>query len=349
MAQTKADIRAFYWRDDTLHILDQRRLPALETWLILDSAAQVVDAIRDMCVRGAPAIGIVAAYGVVLSARTQTGKPMALQQRAILADMDSLAQARPTAVNLRWALQRMRYILEQHSPPSVAALLAEARAIHRQDIEQNQRMAAAGSALIVPESVVLTHCNTGSLATGAHGTALGVIRNAWRAGSIRRIFATETRPWLQGARLTAWELARDGIPATLIIDAAAAVTMQREHVGWIIVGADRIAANGDVANKIGTYALAVMARHHGARFMVVAPSSSVDMRIPDGGHIPIEYRDHEEIWKAAGLESPLPGIDARNPAFDITPAELVDMLVTERGIIEKPGRENMAKMFENVG
>src|SRR6185437_14210494 len=259
-------IRAVQWRGNHLRLLDQRRLPHAEVWLDCRGADEVAQAIRDLVVRGAPAIGIAAAWGVVLAA--QRGDDL----EAALA---GLRAARPTAVNLMWALDRMRARISAGA--NAQALANEAQTIQDEDLVANRRMGELGAALIEPGSGVLTHCNTGSLATAGYGTALGVIRAGVAGGRIRHVYAGETRPWLQGARLTMWELARDGIPATLIADSAAAHLMREHRLQWVIVGADRIAANGDVANKIGTYQLAISARHHGARFMVVAPSSTVDM------------------------------------------------------------------------
>lgn len=340
------DVRALCWRDARLHLLDQRSLPAEERWLVLDTATRVAEAIHAMAVRGAPAIGIAAAFGVVLSAQTHAGQPATIRYQRIQADMAQLAAARPTAVNLTWALRRMQRVLDAAPAELTDALLAEAQKMLAEDLTQNLRMGELGAALISPGSAVLTHCNTGSLATGGHGTALGVIRSAWRAGRIARIFATETRPWLQGARLTVWELARDGIPVTLIADSAAAHLMAREGVAWLMVGADRIAANGDVANKIGTYGLALAAHAHGTRVMVVAPSSTVDMGTADGAGIPIENRGGEELLKTAGFAAPPAGVTTFNPVFDITPAKCVDALVTERGIVTAPDRKKMAEVFE---
>ncbi|MGH8373079.1 MAG: S-methyl-5-thioribose-1-phosphate isomerase [Gammaproteobacteria bacterium] len=344
MTDGSEDIRALRWAPGCLHVLDQRELPVRETWLQLGSAEAVAAAIRDMAVRGAPAIGIAAAYGVVLSALRHARLPDSGRIEAIDADIEILAKSRPTAVNLFWALRRM-HDCAHRTAGDPAALLAEAEAILTEDLNQNRRMAEQGAALIEPGSTVLTHCNTGSLATGGHGTALGVIRSAWHAQRLKRIFATETRPWLQGARLTVWELARDSIPVTLITDSAAATTLRDESIRWVIVGADRIAANGDVTNKVGTYSLAVLARQHGARLMVVAPSGTVDLSLVRGADVPIEYREPGEIWRTASSLPPPAGVTVRNPAFDVTPATLVDVLVTERGIIEKPDADSMAKAF----
>jgi methylthioribose-1-phosphate isomerase len=345
-------IRAIRWQDDHLRLLDQRRLPHTETWLDLTTAAEVAGAIRDMVVRGAPAIGITAAYGVVLAARERYRQDPARWRNAIEVDFDVLAASRPTAVNLFWALRRMRALLASLDGDPVPPLLKEAQAIHAEDIAANHRMGELGAALIEPGAEsgagVLTHCNTGSLATGGFGTALGVIRQAWGEGRLRAVFADETRPWLQGARLTAWELVQDGIPVDLLVDGAAAALMQTGKVQWVIVGSDRIAANGDVANKIGTYSLAVNARHHGVKFMVVAPSTTVDLDTPDGGAIPIETRAAEEVLSLAGQPVAAAGAGAWNPVFDVTPASLVDAIVTERGVVRDPDPRKMLAMMQNA-
>jgi len=339
LGKTHDTIRAMVWTGTALELLDQRKLPHEESWLVLRDCASVADAIRDMVVRGAPAIGISAAYAVVLAAQARYangGGLMALED-----DLDQLSAARPTAVNLKWAVERMRCCARAAKDDPVAILLAEAKAIHDEDIAANRAMGEAGAAFISSGSGVLTHCNTGSLATGGYGTALGVIRSAWAAGKLNAVYADETRPWLQGARLTAWELVQDNIPVTLLADGAAAWLMQQGRVQWVIVGSDRIAANGDVANKIGTYAAAVAARYHGVKFMVVAPSSTVDMDTASGADIPIEARAAEEVLQVGGQPVAAAGAQAWNPAFDVTPAELVDVIVTERGVVERP---NLAKM-----
>ncbi len=340
-------IRPLRWAYDRLQLLDQRRLPQATVWLDCHTAAEVADAIRDMVVRGAPAIGITAAFGVVLSAMAHADAPDL--PAAMAPDLDRLAASRPTAVNLFWALERMRGVLAARPADPVAALLAEAQAIHTADIAANHRMGELGAALIAEGSGVLTHCNTGSLATGGFGTALGVIRQAWAEGRLSRIYADETRPWLQGARLTAWELLQDGIPVDLVVEGAAAALMRTGRVQWVIVGSDRIAANGDVANKIGTYSLAVHARHHGVKFMVVAPSSTVDMATPDGDAIPIETREAAEVLRCGGQPVAAEGAGAWNPVFDVTPAELVDAIVTERGVVERPDAAKMAALMGQKG
>lgn len=318
-------VQPIVWAADHLRLLDQRALPATEAWLECRSARDVAEAIHGMAVRGAPAIGIAAAYALVLDA---------LAGAAYDAAEAELARSRPTAVNLRWCLARMRAVWLRQ--PDAGVLLAEAQAIQREDYEQNLRMAALGCALLPQAANVITHCNTGALATGGHGTALGVIRSAYALGRLQQVYNTETRPWLQGARLTAWELQQEGIPAQLIADGAAAYLMQSRRIDWVIVGADRIAANGDTANKIGTYMLAIAARQHGVKFMVVAPSGTFDLNCADGAQIPIEERPAEELTQLAGVTIAPAGTQVWNPVFDVTPASLIDALVCERGVIEQP-------------
>ena len=341
-------VRAISWRDERLWLLDQRVLPGRTEYLACDGAAEVAAAIRSMVVRGAPAIGIAAAYGVALAARARVRENPGGWREALSRDIDQLAAARPTAVNLAWALDRMvkrADALAAGGGPPLPALVDEARAIHEEDIAANLRMGALGAELIERRCTVLTHCNAGALATGGHGTALGVVRSAHQAGKIDEVLAGETRPWLQGARLTAWELVHEGIPVRLIADSAAAYAMRGRGVDWVVVGADRIAANGDVANKIGTFSLAVNARHHGVRFMVVAPCSTVDMDAPDGHAIAIEERGSEELVEFAGRPVAPDGVGAWNPVFDVTPADLVDALVTERGVVLGPNRARMEEMM----
>jgi methylthioribose-1-phosphate isomerase len=349
MTQTHDSIRAVLWQEERLQLLDQRILPHQHTYLSYDDPAAVAQAIRDMVVRGAPAIGVTAAYGVVLAARKRFRSAEAAWRDHIKEDIARLAAARPTAVNLFWALERMESRMAGlGADDPEPALLAEARAIHEEDIAANYRMGELGAALIEGEGgAVLTHCNTGSLATGGYGTALGVIRSAFAAGRISHVYADETRPWLQGARLTAWELVQDHIPVTLLADGAAAHLMKLGKVSWVIVGSDRIAANGDVANKIGTYSAAVNARYHGVKFMVVAPASTVDMSLASGDLIPIESRSPDEVLSLAGQRVAAPGAEGWNPAFDVTPAELIDAIVTERGVVLNPTPEKMAAMMKN--
>ena len=338
-------VRAVVWREEALELLDQRLLPAEIRYQRLTTVREVTEAIRHMVVRGAPAIGIAAAYGVVLAARARYVENPHRWQESTYQDLQQLAASRPTAVNLCWALRRMEQVIAKGSGEPVVQLLAEARAIHEEDIIANRRMGQLGAAILGEQGAVLTHCNAGALATGGYGTALGVIRAGYAAGLIKRVYADETRPWLQGARLTAWELVQDGIPVTLLADSAAAALMQQRRVRWVIVGADRIAANGDVANKIGTYSLAVAARHHGVRFMVVAPASTVDLAAPDGMAIPIEQRAADELLTCGGQPVAAAGAEVWNPSFDVTPAELVDALVTERGVVRAPDAANIAGMM----
>ena len=341
-------IRAVQWQNQKLVLLDQRRLPAEEIYLEYSDVQNVAQAITDMVVRGAPAIGITAAYGVVIAARKRLQESPNSWQQDMEQDLKLLADSRPTAVNLFWAINRMREVIAVAGNNPLEQLEQAAKRIHQDDLEANQRMGQAGAKYIKPDSSVLTHCNTGSLATGGYGTALGVIRSAYSNQKLEQVFADETRPWLQGSRLTAWELTQDNIPVTLLADGAAASLMQQGLVQWVIVGSDRITANGDVANKIGTYSLAVNAKHHGVKFMVVAPTSTVDMELKSGKDIPIEQRDPNEVLKLNGQNISPAGVQAWNPAFDVTPAELVDVIVTERGVVESPTAEKMAAMMKNA-
>ena len=332
---------AIEWAGDRLRLLDQRLLPGETRYLEYTEAEPVAAAIRDLVVRGAPAIGITAAYAVVLSARQHLGRGAGGWQARVAADIDVLAAARPTAVNLVWALEQMRTCMQALPDNPVAALLAEARRIHDEDVAANYCMGASGANLINKGDSVLTHCNAGALVTGGYGTALGVIRSAWSAGKLRDVYAGETRPWLQGARLTAWELLADNIPTTLITDSAASFLMQSGKVQWVITGADRVTANGDVINKIGTSQLAVSARYYGVRMMVVAPLSTLDLAVPDGRDVAIECRADEEILALGGQTVAARGAQAWNPVFDVTPAGLVDYLVTEAGVVAAPDREKL--------
>ncbi len=329
-------VEAIVWSGDHLRLLDQRRLPAAEVWLECRSSAQVADAIGNMAVRGAPAIGIAAAYGMAMA--SQSGENLRRAEAA-------LAASRPTAVNLTWALRRMHVLIAQGGGSQ--ALIAEAQAIHVEDRQQNQTMGRIGADLLPDQAVVITHCNTGALATGGHGTALGVIRSAWQQKKIKRVYNTETRPWLQGARLTSWELQREGIESRLMADGAAAHLMATGVVDWVIVGADRIAANGDTANKIGTYSLAVSAWRHGVKFMVVAPGSSFDLDCKDGTWIPIEERGPGELVQIQSRPIAPAGTQTWNPVFDVTPAELIDAIVCEHGVIQRPESGRIARFFES--
>jgi methylthioribose-1-phosphate isomerase len=343
-------VRAIDWRGDRLRLLDQRALPAREVWIECLDPAEVAEAIRALVVRGAPAIGVAAGYGMVLAARGLAADRRPIDADGLASARALLAGSRPTAVNLFHALARIDAALARlprgcDPAAAVAALEAEARAIETEDLAANRRMGELGAALIEPGSGVLTHCNTGSLATAGFGTALGVIRAGFAAGRVRAVYATETRPWLQGARLTMWELLRDGIPARLIADSAGAHLMACGQVRWLVVGADRICANGDTANKIGTRQLAIAARHHGVRVMVVAPTSTLDFATATGEAIEIELRDGRELTELGGVATAAPGAEAWNPVFDVTPAALIDAIVTERGVVERPTVETLRAAF----
>ncbi|KJK09805.1 S-methyl-5-thioribose-1-phosphate isomerase [Pseudomonas tussilaginis] len=342
-------VKAIDWRDGVLYLLDQRVLPFEQTWQACADAADVARAIASMTVRGAPAIGISAAYGLAMAVRQRLAAgddwEMALEE-----DFELLLHARPTGANLFWALNRMRErLLRIKDGDDVAAIMdAEAVAIHDSDREANLTMAQFGVELIRKhqgnEQALLTHCNTGALATGGFGTALGVIRAAYMEGMVERVYVDETRPWLQGSRLTAWELVNEGIPLTVTADSAAAHLMKTKGITWVIVGADRVTANGDVASKIGTYQLAVNAMHHGVRFMVVASSSSIDMNLESGEDILLEERSASELLTLGGTRVGA-DVEAYNPCFDVTPADLIDVIVTEKGIVERPDTVKMAQLM----
>ena len=334
MTAHSSSFHAIEWRGQSLHLLDQRVLPHTHTVHDYTTAADVADAIRDMVVRGAPAIGITAAYGYALDA---------LNGRDLGEAYKVLAESRPTAVNLFWALERMANL----GTEDPHALVAEAKKIHEEDITANLAMGQFGASLIKEGSRIYTHCNTGALATGGHGTALGIIRSAFADGKITQVYAGETRPWLQGARLTAWELMQDNIPVKLVCDGAAAQLFRANGADWVIVGADRITANGDVANKIGTYSLAVLAKHHSMKVMVAAPTTTFDLTLDSGNAIPIEQRPMSEVTSLNGQLIAPEGCEAINPSFDVTPAELIDAIVTEKGFVENPTVENIAVMVNS--
>ncbi|MGQ9572634.1 MAG: S-methyl-5-thioribose-1-phosphate isomerase [Dehalococcoidia bacterium] len=345
-------VKAVEWVDGKVRILDQTRLPQEEFYLEIGSYEEVAAAIREMRVRGAPLIGITAAYGMALAGQGVEAVNMSDFLVRLRAVAEALAATRPTAVNLPWALKRMTLAAEAaaDAPAARAALVAEALRIHEESTEADRRMGEHGAELIPVGSAVLTHCNTGFLATGGYGTALGVIRTAWERGKLSRVYATETRPLLQGARLTAWELARDGIPATLIADGAAGFLMsRRDAIACVIVGADRIAANGDVANKIGTYTLAVLAKEHAIPFYVAAPTTTIDLATVSGEQIPIEERPAEEVLAFAGAAVAPAGIEVLNPAFDVTPHRYVSAIITERGIAREPYVESLPQLFQQEG
>jgi methylthioribose-1-phosphate isomerase len=336
------------WKDGAVRLLDQSRLPGAVEFLACRTYQEVADAIRQLKVRGAPAIGVTAALGIALGAQSVGATDYASFARAVRAICDQLAATRPTAVNLFWAIERMKRRLESLSGQPVSsikpALVVEAQAILDEDVVLCKTMGRYGAALIHDGQTVLTHCNAGSLATAGYGTALGVIRAAWEQGKKIQVIADETRPVLQGARLTAWELMQDRIPVTLITDNMAGTLMRQGKIHLCIVGADRIAANGDVANKIGTYSVAVLAKAHEIPFYVAAPYSTIDLKTASGADIPIEQRSSVEVTTIYGSHSVAPdGVAVYNPAFDITPAELITGIVTERGIF-KPGE--LAKQFQ---
>lgn len=342
------------WSDEGVKMLDQRLLPTEEKWLTLKTYGEVADGIRDMVVRGAPAIGVSAAYGIALGAKQFVGTNIDDLEDELDYICEVTGKTRPTAVNLFWAIDRMKrtFAKAKADGKSISEikqiLIDDAKAIHEEDIESQRLIAQFGGELIENDSTVLTHCNAGALATGGvWGTALGVIRGAVDQGKKVSVIADETRPYLQGARLTAWELLQDQIPVTLITDNMSGHLMKKGRVQAVVVGSDRIAANGDVANKIGTYMVAVLAKQHNIPFYVAAPLSTVDMNCPTGDEIPIEERDIREITHVKDIRLAPEGIEVNNYAFDVTPNELVDAIITEKGVARKPYAESLRKMFED--
>lgn len=341
------------WTDEGVEMLDQRLLPTEETWLTLRSYADVAKSITDMVVRGAPAIGVSAAYGIALGAKNFVGTSIVDLEDELDFICDVMGKTRPTAVNLFWAIDRMKrtFAKAKADGRSVSEtkqiLIEDAKAIHEEDIESQRLIAQFGGELIENDSCVLTHCNAGALATGGvWGTALGVIRGAVNQGKNVSVIADETRPYLQGARLTAWELLQDDIPVTLITDNMSGHLMKKGRVQAVVVGSDRIAANGDVANKIGTYMVAVLAQKHGIPFYVAAPLSTVDLNCPTGEEIPIEERNIREVTHVQDIQLAPEGIEVNNYAFDVTPNELVTAIITEKGVARAPYTESLRKMFE---
>ena len=345
-----SNIETLRWRAGRLELLDQRLLPARVEFVACATAREVADAIRAMVIRGAPAIGCAAACGIALEAARLKDVPQPEFASGLDQAFAVLAAARPTAVNLFWALERMKAALnaaKQARPSDIAVrLLDEARRIVADDVSANRALGERGAALLADPARIFTHCNAGALATAGHGTALGVVRSAVAAGKRISVIVDETRPFLQGARLTAWELQQDGIPVTLVTDGMSGHLMSRGEIDAVIVGADRVAANGDVANKIGTYMIAVLARRHGIPFYVAAPLSTIDRALDHGGAIVIEERDPSEVRGHAGLEWAPPGVSVRNPVFDITPAELVTALITEKGVVRAPDRGKIAALLQ---
>ncbi len=342
-------VQTLRWVDGALEMIDQRVLPARFDYVRYTSAAEVAQGIRLMVVRGAPAIGCAAAYGVALEAMALLNGGREAFVNGLERAFEVLAASRPTAVNLFWALQRMRAIwqVNQHRAQGeiAAILLAQAHELSAEDVRINRAMGAHGAALLADGARVLTHCNAGALATAGHGTALGVIRSAVEAGKRISVIADETRPFLQGARLTAWEMVQEGIPVTLITDNMAGHLMRCGEIDAVIVGTDRVAANGDVANKIGTYMVAVLAQRHGIPFYVACPLSTIDLTLAHGDAIPIEERAADEVTGFRDCQWAAKGVQVRNPAFDVTPAELVTALITEKGVVRQPDKKNVAGLF----
>ena len=335
-------MRPIEWKDDHVTLIDQRKLPLEEVWVRCDNYKEVAEAIRDMKIRGAPAIGIAAAYGLALEARGKDGGPQLLESLARASEV--LAATRPTAVNLFWALQRVEKAAREASPEQMAkAVIKEARELAAEDEQMCKTMGRHGAELLPQGCRVLTHCNAGALATGDYGTALGVIRAARE--KLEWVWVDETRPFLQGARLTAWELTRDEIPCRLICDNMAGHFMQRGLVDAVVTGADRITANGDVANKIGTYTLGVLCKHHNIPLYVAAPYSTIDMSLKDGHEIPIEQRPRDEVTHFGHRPVAPEGIEVANPAFDVTPRDLVSAIITERGVLRSPYSDSIAQMM----
>ncbi len=340
--------RTIEWKGDSVKILDQRRLPEEVRYLYCKDAPSLAKAIKEMAIRGAPAIGVAAAFGIALAGRKSRAQGLEEFKEELENVCRLMEQTRPTAVNLFWAVGRMRKILHRSPSGEVtdikSQLVEEALRIFQEDLEVNQKIGEWGKALIRDGQGVLTHCNAGALATAGYGTALGVIRAAWAEGKRFHVYVDETRPLFQGARLTAWELGQEGIPCTVITDSAAGLLMKEKMVHLVLVGADRIARNGDVANKIGTYSLALLASWHRVPFYVVAPGSTFDRSLPSGRAIPIEERSEEEVTFIYGRRIAPPGVRAYNPAFDVTPHDLVKAIVTERGIIRKPFIKHLKKL-----
>jgi len=342
------------WKDDAVVMIDQRKLPASEVYVTCKTANEVAKAIKTMVIRGAPAIGVAAAMGIAVGMTRSRATGTKQFTTEFQKTCDLMAGTRPTAVNLFWAIERMKktFAAAAHEGQSVdeikKRLVAEARAIHDEDVQSCRTMGAHGATLVPSSARILTHCNAGALATAGYGTALGVIRAAAEQGKTIAVLADETRPFLQGARLTAWELIRDGINTTVITDNMAGAMMRQGQVDLVVVGADRIAANGDVANKIGTYTVAVLAKEHGIPFYVAAPLSTVDLNTPDGSRIPIEERNEREVTHVGANRLTPDGAHIRNPAFDVTPAQYVTAIITERGIARAPFQESLPQLFEGV-
>jgi methylthioribose-1-phosphate isomerase len=341
-------IQTLEWTKSGVVFIDQTKLPTEEVYVTCTTHQQVADAIRNMIVRGAPAIGVAAAMGIALGVKNSRAENIADLKKEFGEICESIRQTRPTAVNLFWAIRRMTEKFEslrtRTIPQIQNALIEEAQRMHAEDIAANQAMGRHGATLMPSSGGVLTHCNAGALATAGYGTALGVIRAAVEQGKKIHVYADETRPFLQGSRLTAWELMKDGIPTTVISDNMAGVMMQQRKIGAIVVGADRIAANGDVANKVGTYTVAVLAKENGIPFYVAAPLSTVDLEAADGSRIPIEQRNKREVTHIGGKQMTPDGVGIENPAFDVTPAKYVTAIITERGIARAPYQDSLSEL-----
>ena len=341
-------IQTLEWTENGVRFIDQTKLPTEETYVTCKTYEQVADVIRTMVVRGAPAIGVSAAMGIALGLKNSKAENVEELKRELDQICEVLGQTRPTAVNLFWAIRRMQEKFERIRIRPIAQikreLIEESLRMHAEDIAANQAMGRHGATLMPNQGGVLTHCNAGALATAGYGTALGVIRAAIEQGKKIHVYADETRPFLQGSRLTAWELMKDGIPTTVISDNMAGVMMQQGKIGAIVVGADRIAANGDVANKIGTYTVAILAKEHGIPFYVAAPISTVDLACADGSGIPIEQRNAREVTHIGGKQMVPDGVEVENPAFDVTPAKYVAAIITEKGIARAPYRESLSQL-----
>ena len=341
-------IQTLEWTDNGVRFIDQTKLPTEETYVTCKTHEQVADVIRTMVVRGAPAIGVAAAMGIALAVKNSKAESAGDLKRDFDKACDLMGQTRPTAVNLFWAIHRMQEKFERVRIRPIAQikqdLIEESQRMHAEDIAANQAMGRHGAMLMPSEGGVLTHCNAGALATAGYGTALGVIRAAVEQGKKIHVYADETRPFLQGSRLTAWELMKDGIPTTVISDNMAGAMMKQGKIGAIVVGADRIAANGDVANKIGTYTVAVLAKEHSIPFYVAAPISTVDLATSDGSGIPIEQRNVKEVTHIAGKQMVPDGVSVENPAFDVTPAKYVTAIITERGIARAPYQDSLRRL-----
>jgi len=340
------------WTDAGVRFLDQTKLPTEEIYVNCTTYRQVADVIRNMVVRGAPAIGVAAGMGIALGLNNSTAESVADLKREFNEICKTIGETRPTAVNLFWAIRRMQEKFESLRARPIAqikqSMVDEAQRMHAEDIAANQAMGRHGATLMPSSGGVLTHCNAGALATAGYGTALGVIRAAVEQGKKIHVFADETRPFLQGARLTAWELVKDGIPTTVISDNMSGTMMKQGKIGAIVVGADRIAANGDVANKVGTYTVAILAKEHGIPFYVAAPISTIDLETADGSGIPIEQRNTREVSHIAGKQMVPEGAQIENPAFDVTPAKYVNAITTERGIAKAPYVESLRQLVEGV-